>query len=113
MSKRSFLRKTALGFAATASVCLAADGALAQTIDLNGGTFNAHGTLTDGGLNARYWHQNLLSVFTGPVSNPPPGNTNNFKPSGRSTRPLNSSMAWTATESTMRSTLILHNHYFK
>ena len=80
MSKRSFLRKTALGFAATATACLTADRALAQTIDLNGGTFNAHGTLTDGGLNARYWHRNLLSVFTGPVANPPPGNNNNFKP---------------------------------
>ncbi len=79
MSKRSYLRKTALGFAATASVCAATDNALAQ-IDLNGGTFNANGVLSDGSLNARYWHQNLLSVFTGPVSNPPPNNNNNFKP---------------------------------
>ncbi len=79
MSKRSFLRKTALGFAATASVCVASDTALAQ-IDLNGGTFNAHGALSDGSLNARYWHQNLLSIFTGPVANPPPNNNNNFKP---------------------------------
>jgi hypothetical protein len=70
MSKRTFLRRTAFGLAAGAGVFAGANTTLAQ-INLNGGTFDAHSAVVDGGLNARYWSfttNNLYGNLDRPVN---------------------------------------------
>ncbi len=89
MSKRrTFLRRTALTLAAGAGVCAAADIANAQ-INLSGGTFNAHSTPTDGGLNARYW-RDVPSGQVLAIGNTPFVGANNVVPF----RSLNSAMSY-------------------
>ncbi len=70
MSKRVFLRRTALSLAASAGVFAATESVHAQII-LNGNTLNAHSAVADGGLNARYWNfttNNLYGNLNRPVN---------------------------------------------
>jgi hypothetical protein len=70
MSKRNFLRKTALTLVAGTGALVAGETVEAQ-INLNGGTFDAHSAIVDGGLNARYWNfttNNLYGNLDRPVN---------------------------------------------